>query len=246
MSVLSAPSHAGLVNPSFDTWSQPDLPDSWERVSEAPLTEVPGFGGVGSAMQLDPGGTANNASVNQQVDSTLGAPFSVSFEFIQAAGSGRGLNFEVRQPDTLGLIVLRVQDDGGSVNDIDLFDGPPGVGAGWTTIGDKAVVDGTRYRLTINGDLWEAGALGSYDLLLEDLDNAQTVVNATGLQNFFQPSGQAVTALTEIGGIQFNTGRSNSSYTVDNAFFFSVPEPGALITLAIASSGLLCVRRRTA
>lgn len=220
-----------LINGSFDNWTlASEQPDDWERVNGAPLSEVVGFGEVGSAMQLDPGGDASNATARQLVSSQAGTPFSASFEFIQSAGTGRGLNFELRKPDTLGLINLRVQDAGGSVNDLDLFDGPPGFGSGWTTIGNNAVVDGTRYRLTLSGDLWEAGALGSYDLLLEDLDSATTVVNATGLQHFFQFDNVEnipvpVSDTTEVGIFQFNTGRSATRYTVDNAVFIGVPNP---------------------
>ncbi|MEO1497405.1 MAG: hypothetical protein AAFV43_09670 [Planctomycetota bacterium] len=223
-----------LFNGSFDSWAlSSELPDGWERVNGAPLTQVEGFGGVESAMQLDPGGLASNATARQLVSSQPGTPFSASFEFIQSPGPDRGLNFELRKPDTLGLINLRVQDAGGSVNDLDLFDGPPGFGSGWTTIGNNAVVDGTRYRLTITGDLWEAGALGSYDLLLEDLDAATTVVDATGLQHFFQFDSLEnipvpVSDTTEVGVFQFNTGRSSTQYTVDNATFVGVPnvKPG--------------------
>lgn len=236
--------YGGLINGSFDGWGDPTRPNGWERVNFAPLSEAPGFGGIGSAMLLEPGGSESNASVNQPVFAPAATAFTASFEFIQSAGSGRGVNFELRQPDTLGLIVLRVQDDGGDLNDLDLFAGPPGSGPGWTTVGDKSVIDGRRYRLTISGDLWEAGSLGSYDLLLEDVDLAQTVIDAPGLQLFFRPNGQAVTENTEIGGFQFNTGRSASAYTVDNAVFLAVPEPASLSLLSIVAAGVVGVAKR--
>jgi hypothetical protein len=219
-------SAAPLVNGNFESWAD-GKPTSWEGLNSVGTTQVTGLDGTGSAAKLG-AGSSNTTALRQIVDS-IGGQFLYQLDFSQpsvAAGS-TGMATTLRGSSSNGTVYLNARVIDGTLK---TYNGSAFISVTGATVNATDV-----YRLTIAGNQSTA----SYDLTLKNLTTNAIVASHTNW-SIWQTGPNATTFITNP---SMDRGRSTIDWTVDNVVL-TVPEPTAVMLLALGGSSTLSRRRR--